>query len=49
MSTTDLAAVTVIGRCGWLAEAHATAALLAGRAGLLDELDRNQLTGSACP
>ena len=31
MSDTDLAAVTVIARSGWLAEAHATAAILAGQ------------------
>ncbi len=48
-STTDLAAVTVIARSGWLAEAHATAALLSGSAGVLDQLDEHDLTGIALP
>jgi thiamine biosynthesis lipoprotein len=48
-STTDLAAVTVIARTGWLAEAHATAALLSGSHGVLDYLDRHDLTGLAIP
>jgi thiamine biosynthesis lipoprotein len=48
-STTDLAAVTVIARSGWLAEAHATAALLSGTVGVLDYLDRHDLSGLAVP
>jgi thiamine biosynthesis lipoprotein len=44
---TDLASVTVFARTGWLAEAHATAALLSGRAGVLDELAVHGLTGVA--
>ncbi len=47
MSDTDLAAVTVIARTGWLAEAHATAAILAGRAGLLGYLAGHDLSGLA--
>jgi thiamine biosynthesis lipoprotein len=46
-STTDLAAVTVVATTGWLAEAHATAALLAGADGVLDHLDHHGLTGVA--
>jgi thiamine biosynthesis lipoprotein len=46
-STTDLAAVTVIARCGWLAEVHATAAMLSGRAGVVQYLDRHDLSGIA--
>jgi thiamine biosynthesis lipoprotein len=46
-SSTDLATVTVIARSGWLAEAHATAALLAGSGGAMDHLDRHGLTGLA--
>jgi len=46
-ATTDLAAVTVIARAGWEAEAHATAALLAGSEGVLDYLDRHELDGLA--
>jgi len=46
-SLTDLAAVTVIARSGWLAEAHATAALLAGSADVLDYLELNDLSGVA--
>ena len=45
MSDTDLAAVTVIARSGWLAEAHATAAILAGRTGLLGYLAAHDLSG----
>ena len=48
-STTDLAAVTVIARSGWLADAHATAALLSGSDGVLGYLDRHDLTGLAIP
>jgi thiamine biosynthesis lipoprotein len=46
-STTDLAAVTVVARSGWLAEVHATAALLAGSRGVVDHLDRHHLSGLA--
>ena len=46
-STTDLASVTVFAQSGWLAEAHATAAILAGSEGVLDELERHRLTGIA--
>ena len=44
-SQTDLAAVTVIARSGWLAEVHATAALLAGSVAAVDHLDRHDLSG----
>ncbi len=47
VSTTDLASVTVIARSGWLAEAHATAAILAGSERVIDHLDRHELTGVA--
>ena len=47
VSTTDLASVTVVARSGWLAEAHATAAILAGSEHVIDHLDRHQLTGVA--
>lgn len=46
-STTDLATVTVMARSGWLAETHATAAVLAGSEHVLDHLDRHELTGVA--
>ena len=46
-STTDLAAVTVVARAGWEAEAHATAALLGGSEHVLDYLDRHGLEGVA--
>ena len=46
-SVTDLASATVFARSGWLAEAYATAALLAGSATVLDELARDELTGVA--
>jgi thiamine biosynthesis lipoprotein len=46
-ATTDLAAVTVIARAGWEAEAHATAALLCGSERALDYLDGHQLAGIA--
>lgn len=46
-STTDLAAVTVVARAGWEAEAHATAALLCGSERVLDYLDRHGLEGVA--
>ena len=44
-STTDLAAVTVIAQSGWLAEAHATAAVLAGSTHVVEYLDRHELSG----
>jgi thiamine biosynthesis lipoprotein len=44
---TDLAAATVIANAGWLAEAHATAALLCGSHGVIDYLDRHDLAGVA--
>jgi len=47
VSTTDLASVTVVAGSGWLAEAHATAAILAGSDHVIDHLDRHQLTGVA--
>jgi len=47
-STTDLAAVTVIARAGWEAEAHATAALLCGSEGAFAYLERHQLDGVVC-
>ena len=43
----DLATVTVIERAGWLAEVHSTAALLEGSTGVIDYLDRHDLTGIA--
>lgn len=46
-SATDLWSVTVVARSGWLAEAHATAALLAGSDHVIDYLDRNLLSGVA--
>ena len=46
-SSTDLASVTVIGRSGWLAEAHATAALLSGTHDVVDYLDHHELSGIA--
>lgn len=46
-SLTDLATVTVIANAGWLAEAHATAALLRGSDGAIDYLDARELTGIA--
>jgi thiamine biosynthesis lipoprotein len=48
-SATDLAAVTVIARSGWLAEAHATAALMSGSEGVLGYLIEHDLTGLALP
>ncbi len=44
-ATTDLAAVTVFARAGWEAEAHATAALLAGSRGALAYIERHDLDG----
>jgi thiamine biosynthesis lipoprotein len=46
-STTDLATVTVVARAGWLAEAHATEAILAGSDHVIDTLDRHELSGVA--
>lgn len=46
-SQTDLAAVTVVARAGWEAEAHATAALLCGSDTVLDYLDLHELEGIA--
>jgi thiamine biosynthesis lipoprotein len=46
-STTDLASVTVVARSGWLAEAHATAAILAGSDHVVDHLDRHGVSGVA--
>lgn len=46
-SATDLWSVTVVARSGWLAEAHATAALLAGSDHVIDYLDSNLLSGVA--
>lgn len=44
-AATDLAAVTVIAPSAWLAEAHATAALLVGSDLALDHLRAHDLTG----
>jgi thiamine biosynthesis lipoprotein len=46
-SSTDLATVTVVGRSGWLAEAHATAALLSGTQDVIGYLDDHELSGIA--
>ena len=46
-STTDLSSVTVVARSGWLAEAHATAAILSGSRHVVDYLDRHELSGLA--
>ncbi len=46
-STTDLAAVTVVAATGWLAEAHATAAILMGSDGVIEYLTSKGLTGLA--
>ncbi len=46
-STTDLSSVTVLARSGWLAEVHATAAILAGRSQVVEYLDRHELSGLA--
>lgn len=46
-STTDLAAVTVVAMTGWQAEAHATAAILAGSDGVIDYLTSHDLAGVA--
>ena len=39
--------MTVVGRSGWLAEAHATAALLSGRHDVIGYLDDHDLSGIA--
>ena len=44
-SLTDLATVTVIANSGWLAEAHATAAVLLGCAGATSYLEARRLSG----
>lgn len=44
-STTDLASVTVVAPTGWLAEVHATAALISGSHGVLRYLDEHELSG----
>jgi thiamine biosynthesis lipoprotein len=44
-SLTDLATVTVIANSGWLAEAHATAAILLGCAGASSYLEARGLSG----
>jgi thiamine biosynthesis lipoprotein len=46
-STTDLASVSVVARSGWLAEVHATAALLCGSDHAVDYLDDHGLSGVA--
>jgi thiamine biosynthesis lipoprotein len=46
-STTDLSSVTVVARSGWLAEAHATAALLAGSAEVIAYARRHDLSALA--
>jgi thiamine biosynthesis lipoprotein len=46
-STTDLVAVTVIGRAGWLAEVHATAALACGSGAVLRYMAEHHLSGLA--
>ena len=46
-SKTDLAATTVVARAGWEAEAHATAALMAGSELVLEYLDDQRLDGIA--
>jgi thiamine biosynthesis lipoprotein len=46
-STTDLAAVTVIAPCGWMAEVHATTALAAGSDHAIACLDGHGLSGIA--
>ena len=46
-SSTDLATVTVVARSGWLAEAHATSALLSGSHDVLGYLDDHELSGIA--
>jgi thiamine biosynthesis lipoprotein len=47
-SATDLAAVTVFAAAGWVAEAHATAALLSGRDEVVGYLEEHDVSGIAC-
>lgn len=44
-SATDVASITVVANAGWLAEAHATAAMLRGAEGALVYLGERRLTG----
>ena len=46
-SATVLASVTVVANAGWLAEAHATAALLGGWEDAIGYLEHSGLTGIA--
>lgn len=46
-SHTDLASITVVANAGWLAEAHATAALLLGSRSAISHLDAYDLAGMA--
>ncbi len=46
-SDTDLAAVTVVANAGWMAEAHATGALLRGTRGAIGYLEARGLAGVA--
>ena len=46
-STTDLATVTIIARCGWLAEIHASAAIACRSTGVLEYIARHGLSGIA--
>ena len=46
-SHTDLTAVTVVANAGWLAEAHATAALLSGSGRAIEYLESRGLAGLA--
>ena len=45
MSGTDVATATVVASAGWLAEAHATAAVLAGTGGAIEHLLAHRLAG----
>jgi thiamine biosynthesis lipoprotein len=47
MASTDLVAVTVVASSGWLAEAHATAAILTGTTGVREYLNAHCLSGLA--
>ena len=46
-TTTDLAAVTVVGSAGWQAEAFATAAILQGAGNVIGYLEARGLAGVA--
>ena len=48
-SQTDLASATIVAGCGWLAEAHATAAVLVGSEHVHEYFCDNQLSGIAIP